>query len=815
MRDKIALDPRRAIISVLVAAVLLIGLAPAQVSLAQGGDQPVFQAATFASADGSTAIQSQEAQLTADFLAGSGTLEGVALRADGLALAEGQPGGAFTSGVINSPLGSVSDVVPIWSADVPAGSLLKMETRLSQDGSTWSNWVENPVAFFPVRENQYGGSLIWVGGGQAMLQVRVTMQAAPDGSSPVLRSMTLTFSNTQQGPSDSAIMSQMGAAAATPGICPVPKPQVVSRSMWGCPDGQFSPRRPPEYASVTHVIIHHTATPNNPQDWSQMVRSVWNYHANTLWWGDVGYNFLIDPNGVIYEGRAGGDDAVGIHDNFNRGSMAIGFIGCYGNCGYLGLMDAQPSPAMLDAGANLAAWKVGQKRLDPKGIAQYDGAGIVPTIAGGRDVTATYSPGDYLYNALPWLRDTVAQRASCAKAACKITDIVFDKQQYAIGDTIYVTAKVLDQANNPIIGASVGASVVKAVSASETQSSAPIPMNDLTGYYQGVFQGTDVAALYRFDITASDPTGARFAPCSGSGSVQVGTGGGSGSAGIVVEPERLTASWCSFVEHTAVSIRGASRIRNVALEITYDPRVVQVVDADPYAWGVQVSLDGAFKMDPSRVLRNEVDTDNGRIFFEGAMIGSELIEGNSGLIIIDWRPQMPGVTPITLVRAEMTRDGGTARAATVRNGTVEITSDCVSGTVILQGRTDHSGIVVTSSSGAQATTDAAGKFAVSGGEPVSVRFGGFLSGLAAPGTAAARAAATGETSANSVGTITLLAGDLNQDDVINIFDLALIAGALDTANAQMDLNRDGVVNILDIALIAGNFGRQGPQTDWR
>jgi hypothetical protein len=714
MRGTSALSHRRAISGVLVAVMLLIGLLTAQAALAQGGDQPTFQASTYASADGTSSIQSQEAQLTSDFLAASATLEGTALRSDGIALAQGQTSGVITSGAINSPLGSVSDIVPIWSAELPTGSQLKLETRLSQDGSTWSNWAENPVAYFPVRENQYGGTLIWVGGGQASLQFRATMQAAPDGTSPVLRSVTLTFSNTQQGPTDSAIASQMGAAESAAGICPVPKPPVVSRIMWGCPDGEFSPRRPPEYQSVTHIIIHHTATPNNPyQDWSQVVRSVWNYHANILWWGDVGYNYLIDPNGVIFEGRAGGDDVVGIHDNFNRGSMAVGFIGCYGNCGYLGLADAQPSPTMLDAGANLMAWQASQKGLDPRATTQYDGAGIVPVIAGGRDVTATFSPGDLLYGSLPWLRETVAQRSPCG---------------------------------------------------------APVP-------------------------PPPPPMG--------------------GAPLVVVEPERLMASWCSYVEHSAVTVMNAVHLRTVALEVTYDPHVVQVVDADPYAWGVQVSLAGPLMVDPSVVTRNEVDTTNGRIFFEANMYGSLLIEGTSALITIDWRPQMPGATAVTIVRADMTPDGGTPIPGTVRNGSVEITPDCVAGTVMLQGRSDYSGITIVSSSGAQATTDAAGKFTVSGGEPLTARVPGFLSATAGPGTAAAHASATGDTSANSVGTITLLAGDLNQDDVINIFDLALIAGVLDSADASADLNADGVVNIMDVALIAGNYGQQGPQTDWQ
>jgi hypothetical protein len=816
MKGIAAFKPRQALTSLVIALALLMALLPAQVSLAQGGEQPGFVAATYSSPDGGSTIQSQEAQMAADFLVRNGTLEGVALTPGGIGVAEGQASGTFTSGVVSSPLASTTDIVPTWSADVPAGSQLRIQTRLSKDGgSTWSDWMDNPVAFFPVRDNQYGGSLIWVGGGAASLQFRVILQRDASGASPMFRSLTVAFSNTAQGPSDAAIASQMAAAEVpAPGICPAPKPPIVPRTMWGNPDGEFSPRRPPEYAPVTHIIIHHSATPNYPgQDWGQVVRSIWNYHANILWWGDVGYNYLIDPNGLIYEGRAGGDDVVGIHDNFNRGSMAIGYIGCYGNCGYLGLADAEPSPQMLESSIGLMAWKVGQKGLDPKAVTVYDGAGVVPVIAGGRDVTATFSPGDYLYNKLPWLRDTVAQRASCT-AGCQIKDIIFDKPSYALGDTIHLTVKVIDQTGNPVSGAAVTATVAKEVMPAEPAS--PFPLYDLTGYYQGTYTQTNVAGTYRFDITATDPTGARFAPCSASQAVSIGGALPPGAGPLVkVEPEHLVASWCSYVEHTAININNAVHVRSVALEVTYDPRIVQVADADPVQWGVQVNPGGAFITQPASITRNEVDTDYGHIYFEASMIGSQLIEGNAGLILIDWRPRAGGTTSITLAKAQVTPDGGQALAATVQNGDVEIRLDCISGSVVLQGRSDYSGVIITSASGAQAQTDASGRFTVSGGEPITARLGGYLSAVAAPGTAAAHAAAVGDISATNVGSITLLAGDLNGDDVVNIFDLALIAGMLDTSDAKADLNGDGVVNILDVALIASNYGQQGPLTSWK
>jgi len=782
------------------------------------GEQPGFVSATYVAPDGSATIQSQEAELQADFMAANGNLEGVVATQTGITLAEGQLSGVYISDVIHSPLSATTDVVPTWSADLPADAQLGLETRLSLDGGGWSDWVENPEAFYPVRDDQHGGSLIWVGAGQADLQFRITLQRASGGDSPTLRGLTLVFSNTDQGPTAADIAAQMDTSAAAANVCPVPMPPVVPRVMWGCPDGPVSPRRPPTYAPVTHVIIHHSATPNNPyQDWAQVVRSIWNYHANTLWWGDIGYNFLIDPNGVIFEGRAGGDDVVGIHDTFNRGSMAIGFIGCYGNCGYLGLADAQPSPPMLDSGVNMMAWKLGQKGIDPTSISVYDGAGVVPVIAGGRDVTATYSPGDYLYARLPWFRDATAERVDCPATTCRISDVRFDKQEYAPGETIHLTAQVVDHQGIPVTGADVYA-VLTEITAAEMGLRPPFQLVEVDpgGHYRGSFSATGIAGRYHFDISAGDPARQRFAPCSASASVGVGIAPPPGNTVVKVEPEHLVASWCSFEEHTAISVKNVSQLRTVSLEVLYDPAVVQVVDADPSQRGVQVRPDGGFLSRPSTVTLNEVDTDNGRIYFEASTIGTETINGDAGLIIIDWRPQMPGITDIILANVALTADGGHPIAHTRQGGIVEILPNCVSGVIVLQGRSDHSGAAVTAASGAQATTDAEGGFTVDGGEPITVSRAGYLTAVASPGTAALHASTSSpDTAAASVGTITLLAGDLNQDNLINVFDLAIIASHLDTDDLLSDLNADGVVNILDIALIAGNYGQQGPQSDWK
>src|SRR5262245_44507247 len=111
-----------------------------------------------------------------------------------------------------------------------------------------------------------------------------------------------------------------------------PKPPVVTRTEWGCPDGQTTTHGTLSYATVTHLIVHHTAMGNEApnSDWPAIVRSIWNFHVFERGWADIGYNYLIDPDGVIYEGRAGGDDVVGAHfSGVNAGTVGVAMLGAF------------------------------------------------------------------------------------------------------------------------------------------------------------------------------------------------------------------------------------------------------------------------------------------------------------------------------------------------------------------------------------------------------------------------------------------------------------------------------------------------------
>ena len=69
-----------------------------------------------------------------------------------------------------------------------------------------------------------------------------------------------------------------------------------------------APRDPAVRASVRMVFVHHTATTNDysEADVPAILRSIYAYHVQANGWNDIGYNYLVDRFGQIWEGRYGG-----------------------------------------------------------------------------------------------------------------------------------------------------------------------------------------------------------------------------------------------------------------------------------------------------------------------------------------------------------------------------------------------------------------------------------------------------------------------------------------------------------------------------
>jgi hypothetical protein len=189
-------------------------------------------------------------------------------------------------------------------------------------------------------------------------------------------------------------------------------PAIVPRAAWGADESIR--RAGPTYARDVRVaIVHHTAGKNDytRSEAPAVVRGVQLYHVQANGWNDIGYNFLVDRFGTVYEGRFGGVDrnVVGAHAlGFNTGSVGIALLGTYGS--------AKPSAAAQAALEKLIAWRLDVAHVDPVGRAAVVSGGSdrfvsgeqvqLRVVSGHRDTGHTACPGDSLYARLDAIATT-------------------------------------------------------------------------------------------------------------------------------------------------------------------------------------------------------------------------------------------------------------------------------------------------------------------------------------------------------------------------------------------------------------------------
>lgn len=190
-----------------------------------------------------------------------------------------------------------------------------------------------------------------------------------------------------------------------------PRPVIVTRAQWGA-DESLNDEAPGYGTEVKVVFVHHTVDANTYTcaDSAALVRAIRAYHMESNGWKDIGYNFLVDKCGTIFEGRKGGVDqpVIGAHNpGFNTNSAGIAVLGEYSS------IDA--SAAAKASVAQIAAWKLGQYKYDPTGQVDLT-AGMdngkfklgqtasFYRISGHRDGYSTECPGNKLYASIPEIR---------------------------------------------------------------------------------------------------------------------------------------------------------------------------------------------------------------------------------------------------------------------------------------------------------------------------------------------------------------------------------------------------------------------------
>jgi len=174
----------------------------------------------------------------------------------------------------------------------------------------------------------------------------------------------------------------------------------VAKTVTKNADGQVY-RWPLQYSkSVKMLVVHHTAMSENGRSGAELMRALYQYHANSNGWGDVGYHYVIDSEGQIYEGKVGGKNVVAGHAYCNNiGTISVSLMGNFEN--------NEPTQDMMKSLKWLLDDLADEYDIDPAKNVTFHGVSR-PTIVGHGDLLSTECPGYYVHGALDQIRQHVA-----------------------------------------------------------------------------------------------------------------------------------------------------------------------------------------------------------------------------------------------------------------------------------------------------------------------------------------------------------------------------------------------------------------------
>ncbi|MFA5138264.1 MAG: N-acetylmuramoyl-L-alanine amidase [Elusimicrobiota bacterium] len=252
--------------------------------------------------------------------------------------------------------------------DIPVGLEVSRE---NQDGS-WSEWI-------PMEQHPFEGGRFWA---KAVLPPaapgRVRIRAKGTGT-PEDRAMSFygfeAFERRQEAAGKEASVEPEPAAT-----------RVITRAEWGA-----KPAKATEPMSPYRITIHHTegAYPASIEEGKREVRIIQDYHMNGRGWNDIGYQYLMDGLGNLYQGRP--EKVLGAHvSGANSGNIGVSVMGNY--------MERKPNDAQMDS----------LKSFLPVLARRY---GIPSTkLYAHRELGSSDCPGDNLFAKMPELRKALDGR---------------------------------------------------------------------------------------------------------------------------------------------------------------------------------------------------------------------------------------------------------------------------------------------------------------------------------------------------------------------------------------------------------------------
>jgi stage II sporulation protein D len=310
---------------------------------------------------------------------------------------------------------------------------LVVEVRTRTEGE-WTDWEDvDRIDLDDEGATRSGTDPVWVGESDGVEIRMLSVDGAPedtqvaliDGGTGLpesgdlqLASAETTVAGSEPTEDGESVVTEPSedetTVPASTGTGVAPMPTIVTRAQWGVDTRWQSSCSSPVRSSVLKgITLHHTAGANGYTKSAApgIVRGIHVYHTKSLGWCDVGYNFLVDTYGTIYEGRRGGiaKQVRGAHAGNWDANLYTSGISMMGNFETIDVPKATRTSVV-----NLMAWKLSS--FGVRAIGKYKiGSVKVPRIAGHRDIyslgvrpaTATACPGKYGY---AWLNNGTRRR---------------------------------------------------------------------------------------------------------------------------------------------------------------------------------------------------------------------------------------------------------------------------------------------------------------------------------------------------------------------------------------------------------------------
>ena len=342
-----------------------------------------------------------------------------------------EPGAGARTGHDEAPEGRLAALTPrtatqdflVAGVSWDAGSdvtVTEVAVRLRERGR-WGAWQAMGVDGVEMAGGRAGTEpLVSPGADGAQARVRTVEGTLPPG-------LRLDVIDPGTSPADRYVgVENRPAASADAGSGTEIRPGIVSRKGWGADESRGGSWNTVS-GRLDAIYVHHTAGTNSysRSQSPAIVRGIYAYHTGSRDWPDIGYQFLVDKYGRIFQGRraAQNDNPIGAQaGGFNTGTIGVAALGNFET--------ARPTSAVQTGIARVVAWKAYQYHVAPKSyVSLYNGGSQgsgtrsapgstvrVPTILGHRNTNFTSCPGRYMTSRLPALRTAVKQRVDAARA---------------------------------------------------------------------------------------------------------------------------------------------------------------------------------------------------------------------------------------------------------------------------------------------------------------------------------------------------------------------------------------------------------------